>query len=619
MYMRNTASFKNEPYSRLRRAKNIFRDWFMNPYNLLVIASIIVLLFFVVVPLLEMVFTSFQVDVKDVSRIKKSAAGDWTLYYWKRLLNSVISKNMLYRPLCHSLLIACFVSFFSIVIGGILAWLLVRSDLPFKRFFSLAVIVPYMIPSWCESMAWISVFKTPNLGGSPGFFSFLGIVPPDWLAYGPVPIIFVLTVHYYAYAYLLIAASLKSINSELEEMGQMLGASKILILKKITFPLVMPSLLSSFILIFSKAMGTFAVPAYLGLKVSYYTISTMLYSAIKQQQTATAYGISLILIGIAAVIIYINQVIIGKRKSYATIGGKGNRSNVIPLNRSKIPVTVIVMLFLIAGVILPIMILLFQSVMLKLGNFGFSNLTLHYWFGKADPNIYYGTPGILRNPVFYSVLWNSLKLVIVASILATFLGQLVGYVISRGRHTRSGRLTEQLAFIPYLIPSIAFGAMYLSVFSVERSVMLFGHKVTVFPALYGTFTLLVIVTIIKNLPFSSRAGSANMMQISTELEEAGKIKGAGFAARMMRIVFPLSKNGFISGFFLIFVAVMKELDLIVLLVSPKTQTLPYLTYYYMSGGMEQHANASAVLMFLIVFLSYWAANKIFGADITSSF
>ncbi|MGI5092741.1 hypothetical protein [Treponema socranskii] len=96
--MRNTASFKNEPYSRLRRAKNIFRDWFMNPYNLLVIASIIVLLFFVVVPLLEMVFTSFQVDVKDVSRIKKSAAGDWTLYYWKRLLNSVISKNMLYRP-----------------------------------------------------------------------------------------------------------------------------------------------------------------------------------------------------------------------------------------------------------------------------------------------------------------------------------------------------------------------------------------------------------------------------------------------------------------------------------------------------------------------------------------
>jgi iron(III) transport system permease protein len=73
-----------------------------------------------------------------------------------------------------------------------------------------------------------------------------------------------------------------------------------------------------------------------------------------------------------------------------------------------------------------------------------------------------------------------------------------------------------------------------------------------------------------------------------------------------------------SGFLLIFIAVFKELDLIVLLVSPKTETIPYLTYYYMSGGMEQHANASAVLMFMVVFFVYWLSNKLLKADISSS-
>lgn len=196
---------------------------------------------------------------------------------------------MLYKPLMHSLLIATAVSVFSIGLGGAIAWLMVRSDLPFKKFFSLAMIVPYMIPSWCKSMAWIAVFKTARIGGTQGFLSYLGLEPPDWLAYGPVAIICVLTIHYYAYAYLLISASFRSINSELEEMGEILGAGKLLMLRKITFPLVMPAIASSFILIFSKAMGTFGVPAFLGLKTGYYTISTMLYTSIKQQQTAMAF------------------------------------------------------------------------------------------------------------------------------------------------------------------------------------------------------------------------------------------------------------------------------------------------------------------------------------------
>ena len=137
--------------------------------------------------------------------------------------------------------------------------------------------------------------------------------------------------------------------------------------------------------------------------------------------------------------------------------------------------------------------------------------------------------------------------------------------------------------------------------------------------LYGSFLLLVLVTVVKNLPFSSRAGSANMMQINVELEEAAQIENAGFITRFRRIVFPLSKGGFMSGFMLIFMAVMKELDLLVILISPNTQTLPYMAYSYMSGGMEQFSNVVAIIMFVVVFVIYWIANKFFNADITQGF
>ena len=608
-----TASF-----SRRKRCLNWLKNAFTNPYNLLVIVSVLALSILVVWPLLQMVLTTFQLAPSEARRVK-GTPGDWTLYYWQRILNSSVSANMLYRPLLHSLLIASCVSVGSILVGGLIAWLMVRSDLPGKKFFSLAVIIPYMIPSWCKSMAWISVFKTPRIGGSAGFLSYLGITVPEWLAYGPVAIICVLIIHYYAYAYLLMSAALRSINSELEEMGEIIGAPRRMMLSKITFPLVLPSILSSFILIFSKSMGTFGVPAFLGMKVSYYTISTMLYSSIKQQQTAVAYTISLILISIAAIVIFLNQRALGTRKSYATIGGKGGRSNVLSLKKGKVPITVLLACFLGFAVVLPIGILILQSLMLKLGDFSLSNLTLHYWIGQGVKEIFNSEPGVLVNPQFYQVLKNSLKLVVIASFIATIFGQLIGYVNSRGRHLKSGKLVEQLVFIPYLIPSIAFGAMYLSMFSTAKTVTLFGHTLTVLPSLYGTFALLVLVTVVKNLPFSSRAGTANMLQISVELEEAAHISGAHFLTRFRKIVFPLSKNGFMSGFMLIFMAIMKELDLLVILISPTTQTMPYMAYSYMSGGMEQYSNVVAILMFLVVFLIYWIANKFFNADISQGF
>ena len=616
----------DQSYSKSRRFKNQVKAVVTNPYNVIVLVAIVLLTYLIVLPLVDMLSTTFQLAQRDLRATGGTMAdvGKFTLYYWQRLLASDLSWNLLFKPLLNSLTIGVGVSVCAIALGSILAWLMVRSDLPFKPFFSLAVIIPYMIPSWVKSQAWLSMFKTPRVGGAPGFIAALmmnagvsteqieAILSP--IAYGRLAIIIVLTLHYYAYTYLLVSAALNSINSELEEMGEIQGASKPLILRKITLPLVLPAMLSAVILTFSKAIGTFGTINYLGSPVSFRTLSSELYSNSKSQNTQTAFAMAILMICIASLSVFINQRLIGARKSYATIGGKGGRSTPIRLGKHKLLITAVLFLFFVFGIIMPIALLILESFMLRQGDYSLSNLTLHYWIGDPIATVMEGQPGIFKNANFINSLINSLKLTFVNGVFGTIFGQIIGYICAKGRGKLHGKVAEQLVFIPYLIPSIAFGGIFLSMFSTPQQ--LFG--VTLVPSLYGTFALLTVTSVVKHLPFASRAGTANMLQIGGELEEAAEIAGAGFFKRFIRIVFPLSKGGFISGFMLIFVSIMKELDLIILLMTPKTSTLPYLAFQYQNSNSPQASDCVAIVMFSIVFLVYALANIFGDADLAKS-
>lgn len=606
---------QEQTYSKSRRLKNQIKAVVTNPYNIIVLIAVVLLVYLIVLPLLDMIATTFELAQRDIRAVGGGKAGDFTLYYWQRLLASELSWTMLIKPLINSLVIGVCVSVCAILLGSILAWLMVRSDLPFKKFFSLAVIIPYMIPSWCKSQAWLSMLKTARLGGAPGFMASLGLDVPEWLAYGPVAIIIVLTLHYYAYTYLLVSSALNSINSELEEMGEIQGAGKAMILRKITLPLVLPAILSAVILTFSKAIGTFGTINYLGSPVQYYTLSSQLYMNINSRDTQTGFAMAILMIIIASIAVFVNQKLIGSRKSYATIGGKGGRSTLIGLGKVGRPViTAALFVFFAVGIIMPIVILVMESFMLKEGIYSLDNFTLHYWIGESNPQIMEGLPGIFKNDEFINSLFNSLRLTLVNGVFGTIFGQLLGYITAKGRGRLHGKLVEQLVFIPYLIPSVAFGGIYLSMFSQPQQI--FG--VTLVPALYGTFALLTLVSVVKHLPFAARAGTSNMLQISGELEEAATIEGAGFFRRFVKIVFPLSKGGFISGFMLIFVSIMKELDLIILIMTPTTSTLPYLAFRYQNGNSPQASDCVAIVMFSIVFLVYAIANLSGKADLAKS-
>lgn len=282
------------------------------------------------------------------------------------------------------------------------------------------------------------------------------------------------------------------------------------------------------------------------------------------------------------------------------------------LGQAKAPLMVFIVIFLAMAMVLPMFVLLMETFQVTTGNgYGLNNLTLYNWIGTTDQaKTYINYPGVFRNPEFISAFWNTVKLTAIGSTITAVCGQFLGYISTRGRGKWYGSLTEQLVFVPFLMPAVAFSTMYFSMFGRP-------HLGGLFPSLYGTFTLVVLTTVVKHFPFASRSGTANMMQISVELEEAATLNGAGFWKRMKSIVLPLAKNGFISGFMLTFISVAKELDLIIIMMTPKMRTLSFLAFTYSQDGLNQMADAISVITLLFIVVCYVVAGR-FGADLSKS-
>ncbi|MFW6287945.1 MAG: ABC transporter permease, partial [bacterium] len=167
------------------------------------------------------------------------------------------------------------------------------------------------------------------------------------------------------------------------------------------------------------------------------------------------------------------------------------------------------------------------------------------------------------------------------------------------------KIFDQVSFLPYLIPSIALGATYLSLFAKPQGFI---------PGLYGTFILLVLITSVKNLPFASRAGISGMMQLGDEIEEAGIIAGAGWFTRMKRLIMPLQRSSILSSILLPLISAMRELSLIIILITPGTQLLTTLTFQYTDYGFYSISNALLLINIFIVLILTILVQKITGAD-----
>ena len=593
-----------------RRLKNLILNVLKNPFNMVVLVSLIILFCLIIIPLLTMISSTFTLAQGELRRVQ-GHVGDFTLYYWKYILTGKLASAVLWGPLKNSFICGFFTVLVSVPLGSVLAWLMIRTDIPGKKILGLLVTVPYMIPSWTKALAWLAMFRN-STSGANGFLAGMGIPIPDWLAYGPIAIVLCMSMHYYAFSYIMVSGALRSINSELEEMGEIQGASKAQILRHITLPLILPSVLSATVMTISKSIGTYGVPANLGNRIGYYTLATKMRNFIDQGPQAVGYAMSIVLVLLAALIIFSNQRIVGVRKSYATVSGKGGRATLMPLGKAKKPLMAFLMVFLFLAMVVPFFVLIMETFQITTGaGYGLDNLTLYNWIGKSGQIAKYTNyEGIFRNPNFFSAFWNTIRLTLIGSLITAICGQFLGYISSRGRGKWYGDLTEQMVFVPYLMSGIAFSTMYFSMFSRPH----FGGLM---PSLYGTFTLIVLTSVVKHFPFASKSGTANMLSISVELEEAADIAGASFWKRMSSIIVPLAKNGFISGFMLTFISIAKELDLVIIMMTPSTQTMSYLAFTYSQEGYNQMSDAVSVCVLAFILVCYTVANR-FGADLNKS-
>ncbi|MBT3229875.1 MAG: iron ABC transporter permease [Candidatus Marinimicrobia bacterium] len=565
---------------------------------------LVILSFLVLTPLLEIIKDSLSIQSYDIAYLPNAKIGDFSLFHFERVFSGPLSKALLINPLLNSIAIGICVTLIGVSIGTIFAWLIVRTNIRFKGIFGALAVVPYMMPSWVLALAWLSLFKNDRIGGAEGMITyFFGIQPPNWISYGFFPIVICLSLHYYAYGYLLMSGALASVDSELEDAGAICGMNRRQRMWRITVPLLLPALGSAIVLTFIRILGTFGTPALLGLPVRFYTFSTQIYASLNASNNGDAYVLALVLIVTAITCIWVNNRVLGVRKSFVTLTGKGFRSREIDLGAWRWLATIGVALFLAFTVFLPLMILLWESLLIIPGDYNLTNFTLEYWIGDGTIDETYGEPGVFQSDNILSSLWNSIKLGLSAALFNGIIGLLVGYAVVRGRGTILSKWLEGIAFAPYIFPSIAFGAIYIGMFSTSWGPV---------PALYGTFTILVLITVVKNLPFTSRTGIAAMLQIDKSLEETARVQGIGWLKRMVLIVIPLSFNGLVSGMLLTFITAMRELSLIILLISPSNMVLTGLLFNYNEQDMTQHAGAVTLLLTFIIISGSILARTISG-------
>ncbi len=591
----------------MKKRWNRIKTFFSKPYNVLLVLFLVVLTFLVVIPLVSIVRDTFIVHSAEKSRVHQ-AVGTFTTYHWKRLFASEFSKSLLWDPIRNSIVTSTWACVVSILIGGSFAWLVSRSDMRWKKLLTKLFIFPYIMPSWTLGLAWKNFFKNIEITGSNGiFYSLTGIQVPTWFAYGEFPIIIVTGMHYAPFAYILIGGILHNMDANLEEAAIILKTSRLRMFLRITIPIVMPAVLSTIILVFSGAMASFATPQFLGLPVRYYVLTTELYASINGTNPGVGYILAMIMILISVIIMFVNQKLIGNRKSYATVTGKSANISIFHLGVWRTPISILAFCVVMMMSVIPLVTFALESLLNYTGVYDFNNLTLSFWIGQAQGHdTWQSESGILRNAEVYRTLWNSLKLAFTCALGAGTLGFLAGYSIVRRRGSFLSQVVENLTFIPYLIPSMAFSAIYLSMFATKHGII---------PSLYGSFAILALIGTIKYLPMASRSGVNSMLQLSPEIEEAGIIMGVPWLKRMTRIIIPIEKTTIVSGYLLPFISAMRELSLFVILVTANNRVLTTLLLFYDEKGYTQFSNAVNLLIIIVVLFINFAVERLTGASI----
>ena len=478
--------------------------------------------------------------------------------------------------LLNTLTVSAAATVMALVFGFVMAWILTRTNVPGRHMFEQLMAVPYYLTPLLGALAW-------SLLGSPES----GFINQIWRAVGgnghlidintAYGIAWVMALFEGSVAFVMIAAVMKSMDPALEEASQIMGASRIRTMLRITLPLVVPGVLGAAIFVFAEMLGSFAAALVLGLPSRYYVITTAIYQLVQQYppkiQIAAAMGVSLFAVMFFMLFLYRRIVMTG---SYVTITGKAFRPRVADIGPLRYVLLGVCLLYLFAAVGLPLVTLLYASLQKiavafpAAGNWTLENFRV----------------AVTMNAV-RSALTNSLLLGFGTATIGVVLMGLLTWLIYRSRLPGSG-LVEYMVMFPQAVPRLvfAFGLMWAWV---------------VFPIpIYGTLWLLLIAYLTVFLPLGVRTIAGVMLQIDKSLEECAQMCGAPWAFRVRTVTIPLLVPGLVAAWLLLFIASVRELGASILLMGPHSKVITPSIVESWFGTSSELTAAMALIQTLVV-------------------
>lgn len=534
--------------------------------NLVLIFSILVLVAVVAIPVILILFTAFFENGKfNIAGVMK-----------------ILSDPDTYQALLNSVLIATGTTLVSTTIGTFFAWLVARTDLPFKKTMKALFLVPFMLPSFIGALAW-KVLLSSRAGYINKLLMMLfGLeqAPIDIMSLGGI--IVIESMYLFPFVFLQVAGALERMDPTLEESARISGAGLGTITRRITLPLVMPSILSGALLVALYSLSHFGVPAILGTEKGIYNIPTKIYERI--YASGGSFGairvgtiLSTILVISAALILKLQDVLL-KKGQYQIIAGKSMRPMVLKLRGLRTPLLIISILYILVTVLLPTITIFLVGGLKTYGlAFELKNMTWNNYIK------------IFQWKMTRDAIWNSLYLSLGAAFVTMLAGTMISYVIVKMK-VRGKFLLQFLGVLPFSLPGTVIALGVILTWSGK-----FGIN------LYNTPWIIFVAYIARYMAFSIKSNSASLSQVSDSLEEASRACGATHWQSLKNIVIPLIKPGMISAFFLIFLPALRELTTSVLLYGPNTRTIGVAIYALNEDGETVRAAALASIALVIIF------------------
>jgi iron(III) transport system permease protein len=536
-------------------------DWFAG-FGLLALVAAVTL-----VPVIYVVVESF--DVAPLGAPFRFGLDGWS---------DIFSSPRTWSSILYSFILAVRVPIAIAIALGV-TWLLIRVDVPGKRFIELTLLFGFFLPSVPMMMGWVLLLDS-NYGLLNVFAQQLPFVNGPLFSIYSVPgILWVhLSLTTVPIMVILLAPALRQFDRSFEEAAEMSGAGAWTAWRRVTLPLLAPAIVTAFIAGLIRSLETFEVEQLLGVPANIFVYATRLFELISHEPPLfpQALALSTVFLAILFLLSALFQVYLRRAGSRPTLTGKGFRVQV--RRRSWVWLASALLVAYVAfSILLPLFVLI-------AGSFN----TLFGFFFIDEPWTTAHWTDVLSEERFVVAALNSVLLGSAVGCLGVILFGLVSWTIVRSR-LWSRDLVGFLVWLPWAIPGLVLGVTLLSLLL----------NVPGLNKLYGTLAPLVLAMIIKELPIGVQMIRGAIAQTSAELEEAGRMSGASFVRTFLRITLPVVSPTLVSVFLLVFASTIRDISTVVLIAAPGTRTLSLLMFDFASSGRFEQAAVVGIIIAVI--------------------